>query len=86
MAARAARAGMNVEVVSAEAQIDGARFAAERTVPLELGHDEGAILSEIYEHALVESVEYRDKVVVVKFRASAQEHHSIDRLLGRAVR
>lgn len=56
----------------------------ERT--LELGHDEGAVLSEIYEHAMVESVEYRDKVVVVKFRASPQEHHSIDRLLGRAVR
>lgn len=39
--ARKAQAGdCRVEVVSAEAQIDGAGFAAERTAPLELGHDD----------------------------------------------
>ena len=55
----------------------------ERT--LELEAREGAVLSEIYDHAFVESVEYReDGVVEVRFRASPREHDSIDRLLGRS--
>ncbi len=51
---------------------------------LELAQDEGNILSEIYDHAVVESVDYReDGVAVVRFRATAREHDAIDRLLGR---
>ena len=52
---------------------------------LELEQKEGAVLSEIYDHAYVESVDYReDGIIEVRFRASPREHDSIDRMLGRS--
>lgn len=75
-----ARTGEGVDELRGRIQafFDGA--LEERVLHLE--SDEGGILSEIYEHAHVENVEYRDDgVIEVRFRASPREHDSIDRML-----